>query len=81
MKDDLIFVGYRQFKSKSGNECNVLDFITKPKNTQDGKGVYVNNVSVFTTLEKYNTFKSSTKLLSIVSVSFEIVGNKVIYSI
>ena len=48
MKDDLIFVGYRQFKSKIGNECNVLDFITKPKNTQDGKGVYVNNVSVFT---------------------------------
>lgn len=81
MKDDLIFVGYRQFKSKSGNECNVLDFITKPKNTQDGKGVYVNNVSVFTSLDKYNSFISNNKLLSIVSLPFEIIGNKVRYSI
>ena len=81
MKDDWIFVGYRQFKSKIGNECNVLDFITKPKNTQDGKGVYVNNVSVFTSLDKYNSFINNNKLLSIVPLSFEIIGNKVRYSI
>lgn len=81
MKDDLIFVGYRRFTSKSNNLCNVLDFITKPKSTQDGKGMYISNVSVFTTEEKYNNFIANTKLLSIVSVSFEIVGNKVRYSI
>lgn len=81
MSDDLIFVGYRSFTSKSNNECNVLDFITKPKNTQDGKGVYVSNVSIFTDKDKYNGFIANHKLLSTVSVSFEIVGNKVRYSI
>ena len=30
MKEDLNFVGYRSFMSKSNNECHVLDFITKP---------------------------------------------------
>lgn len=79
MKDDLIFVGFRQFKSKSNNDCNVLDFITKPKMTQDGKGSYSNNVSVFTTPEKYSSFISANKLLSIVSLNFEIVGNRVRY--
>lgn len=81
MNDDLIFVGYRSFTSKSNNECNVLDFITKPKKTQDGKGVYVSNVSIFTDKDKYNSFIGNNKLLSTVSVSFEIIGNKVRYSI
>ena len=81
MKDDLIYVGYRQFKSKNGNECNVLEFITKPKITQDGKSCYVNNVSIFTTADKYSSFIANTKLLSIVQCSFEIIGNKVRYSI
>lgn len=79
MKDDLIFIGYRQFKSKNGNECNVLDFITKPRLSKDGNTAYSNNVSVFTTTEKYSQFKSANKLLSIVSLSFEIVGNRVRY--
>lgn len=81
MKDELIFVGYRNFTSKSNNECNVLDFITKPKATSDGKGIYVSNVSIFTDKEKFNSFINNTKLLSIVSVSFEIEGNKVRYHI
>ena len=80
MKDELIFVGYRQFTSKTNNECNVLDFITKPKNSSKG-GVYVNNVSIFTTKEKYEDFIHKTKLLSVVPVSVEIVGNKVRYDI
>lgn len=79
MKDDLIFIGYRQFKSKSNIDCNVLDFITKPKLTQDGKGAYSNNVSIFTTPDKYSQFISANKLLSIVSLNFEIVGNRVRY--
>ena len=79
MKDDLIFIGYRQFKSKSNIDCNVLDFITKPKLTQDGKGAYSNNVSIFTTPDKYSQFISANKLLSIISLNFEIVGNRVRY--
>ena len=81
MKDDLIFVGYRQFISKSNNQCNVLDFITKPKSTNDGKGMYVNNVSIFTDEEKYNNFINENKLLSVYTIPFEIVGNKVRYFI
>lgn len=81
MSDELIFVGYRSFTSKSNNDCNVLDFITKPKKTTDGKGVYISNVSIFCDKDKYNNFIANNKLLSTVSVSFEIVGNKVRYSI
>jgi hypothetical protein len=81
MKEDLIFVGYRSFMSKSNNECNVLDFITKPKLAADGESAYVSNVSVFTNKEKYENFIDNTKLLSIVPISFEINGNKVRYSI
>lgn len=81
MKDELMFVGYRQFTSKSNNECNVLEFITKPKKSDVSGSVYVSNVSVFTTPEKYVDFIQNTKLLSFVQVSFEIVGNKVKYSI
>lgn len=81
MKEDLIFVGYRSFMSKSNNECNVLDFITKPKLSSDGNTAYVSNVSVFTDEAKYSEFIRNTKLLSVVSVPFEINGNKVRYSI
>lgn len=81
MEEELIFVGYRQFTSKNNNVCNVLDFITKPKNRQDGKVVYTNNVSVFTTDEKYHNFITNVKILSTVKIPFEIVGNKVKYSI
>ena len=81
MKEDLIFVGYRSFMSKSNNECNVLDFITKTKLAADGESAYVSNVSVFTNKEKYENFIDNTKLLSIVPISFEINGNKVRYSI
>lgn len=81
MKDELMFVGFRHFTSKSNNECNVLDFITKPKKSDVSGDVYVSNVSVFTTKEKYDQFIQNTKLLSFVQVSFEIVGNKVKYSI
>lgn len=81
MKDDLIYVGYRTFMSKSGNKCNVLDFITKPKKTKNGDGVYVSNISVFTEEEKYFDFIKKNQLLSTVSVSFEIIGDKVRYNI
>lgn len=81
MKEDLIFVGYRSFMSKFNKECNVLDFITKPKLASDGESAYVSNVSVFTNKEKYENFIDNTKLLSIVPISFEINGNKVRYSI
>ena len=81
MKEDLIFVGYRSFMSKSNNECNVPDFITKPKLSADNNTAYVSNVSVFTDKAKYSESIRNTKLLSVVPVSYEINGNKVRYSI
>ena len=81
MQDDLIFVGYRNFTSKSNKNCYVLDFITKPKNLKNGSGVYVSNISVFTEEKKYMDFINKNKLLSIVTLPFEIVGNKVNYII
>lgn len=81
MQDDLIFVGYRRFTSKSNNECYVLDFITQPKELRNGSGMYVSQVSVFVEEKKYLSFVEKNKLLSIVTLPFEIVGNKVRYII
>lgn len=81
MKEDLIFVGYRAFTSKSNKECYVLEFITKPRKSPVSNGVYTSQVSVFTTSEKYDQFIENNKLLSIVQVPFEINGDRVHYSI
>lgn len=81
MKEELIFVGYRAFTSKSNKECYVLEFITKPRKSPISNGVYVSNVSVFTTVEKYDQFIENNKLLSIVQVPYEINGDKVRYSV
>lgn len=81
MNDELIFVGYRSFTSKSNKECNVLDFITKPKTSENGDFAFSSNVAIFTTKDKYDKFISNNELLDIVSVNFEIVAGKVRYII
>ena len=81
MQEELIYTGYRNFISKKNVDCYVLDFITKPKKRIDRDSVYVTPASIFVTKEQYEKFKQENKLLSIVKVSVEIVGNNVRYSL
>lgn len=82
MKDDLIFVGYRQFNSKKNNQDYfVIDFISKPKKSALNNNVTVSNIAVFTDKEKFSEFVQSHKLLETISVPFEIQGDKVKYFI
>ena len=81
MNDELIYTGYRIFTSKKGTQCHVLDFITKPKQTKDNKRIYVTPASIFVDDVTFSNFISNTKLLSIVKVTFEIVGNSVRYQL
>lgn len=80
MKQDLIFIGYRTFKSKNGNDCYVLDFLENPHKTQNGN-VVASNISVFTEPTKFGNFIKANELLKTVSVPFEISGDKVHYII
>ncbi len=81
MEEELIFVGYRAFTSKSNKDCYVLEFITKPRKSPVSNGVYISNISVFTTSDKYTHFIENNKLLSVVKIPFEINGDKVRYLI
>lgn len=81
MKDELIFSGYKAFKSKKGNDCYCLNFITLPKKITNGDGVYTTDVAVFCDKDKYSDFIKNNQLLSKVSVAFEIIGNRVKYFI
>lgn len=81
MKEELIFVGYRQFLSKKGSDCYVVDFITKPKKWASNNNVSVSNVTVFCEKEKFSDFVQNNKLLSTISVAFEIKGDRVHYFI
>ena len=79
MQDELIYTGYRNFLSKKNVDCYVLDFITKPKKRIDVNSVYVTPASIFVTKEQFEKFINDNKLLSIVKVNVEIVGNNVRY--
>ncbi len=79
MNDELIFTGYRIFTSKKGNNCNVLEFITKPKQSKDKKRVFVSPVSIFVEEKVFNNFIKNTQFLSFVKVSCELSGNNVYY--
>lgn len=79
MQEELIYTGYRNFMSKKNVDCYVLDFITKPKKRLDVDSVYITPASIFVTKEQYEKFKTENKLLSVVKVNVEIVGNNVRY--
>lgn len=82
MKEDLIFVGYRQFNSKKNNQDYfVIDFITKPKKSAVNNNVTATPIQVFVEKQKFSDFVQSHKLLETISVSFEIQGDKVRYFI
>ena len=81
MEQKLIFTGYHDFDGKNEKHYNVLDFITEPKVSEDGKRATVANVTIFTSEEKYSKFIKSVSLMSLVSVKCEINGDKVRYFI
>ena len=81
MEQKLIFTGYHDFDGKNGNHYYVLDFITEPKVSEDRKRATVANVTIFTNNEKYANFIEKVKLMSLVSVKYEINGDKVRYFI
>lgn len=79
MEKELIFTGYRNGIGKSKNEYYMLTFITPPVLSQKQDYAYSNNITVFTTKEKYNNFIKENGLLDKVLVSFEVNGDKVRY--
>lgn len=81
MKTSLQFVGYKAFNSKKGNACYRLDFLGAPQEYNDKSGFYSSSISIFCDKEKYTQFIKNTQLLSRVECSYEIAGNRVIYSI
>lgn len=81
MEETLIYTGYRSFVSKKDKRCNVLDFITLPKSSEDKSRVYVTPASIFVDDDVYSDFINNTKLLSQVKCKVNIVGNYVRYSL
>lgn len=81
MEQKLIFTGYHDFDGKNENHYYVLDFITEPKVSEDKKRASVVNVTIFTNEEKYSNFIKNIKLMSLVSVKYELNGDKVRYFI
>lgn len=81
MDKDLLFIGYRSFKSKSEKMCYILSFLTPPIVSQDGSSCYTTNVDIFTDEDKYNAFVKAHSILEYVKIQYDIVGDKVRYHI
>lgn len=81
MDKDLLFIGYRSFKSKSEKMCYILSFLTPPVVSQDGSSCYTTNVDIFTDEDKFNAFIKAHSILEYVKIQYDIVGDKVRYHI
>lgn len=77
----MLFCGYRNFKSKAGNDCYVLNFLTPVVVSKDNSRANSEIISVFTDDKKYNDFKNSVALMSQYDVIQDVQGSKVYYSI
>ena len=81
MEQKLLFIGYKSFTSKNGDDFYILSFLSEPVVSVDGKKAYCTDVDIFCDITKYNSFIKSNKLMDYVSIPFEIVGNRVKYNI
>lgn len=81
MDSDLLFVGYRSFKSKSEKMCYILSFLTPPTVSQDNSSCFTTNVDIFTDESKFNAFIKAHEILEYVKIQYDIVGDKVRYHI
>lgn len=79
MEKELILTGYKSGIGKSKKEYYMLTFITPPVISQNKDYAYSNNITVFTTKEKYQSFIKEYGLLDKVPVAFEVNGDKVRY--
>lgn len=78
-KQELLFIGFKSFKSKNEKQCCILSFLTKPINSK--MGCYCKPVDIFVTQQEYDSFLHENDIMSWVEVSFEIVGDKVRFKI
>lgn len=80
---DLVFIGYRSFKGKKDvNKIYfVLQFITIPVKSQDGKTAYCKSIDLFASENSYSDFISEHELLETVAIPYEINGDKVSFKI
>ena len=80
-KQLLIFKGYRYFNGKTDPSKTyfVLNFMTLPVVTEN-RG-YCQDIDIFVTKEVYNNFIKNNNLLDNIEVSYEIVGNRVQYTL
>lgn len=81
MAEELLFVGYRCFMSKKEKMCYILSFLTPPRESQDKSSCFTTQVDIFTDESKYKAFINNNAVLDFVKLNYEIVGDKVRYSI
>lgn len=79
MTEELLFVGYRCFMSKSENMCYILSFLTPPRESQDKNSCFTSRVDIFTDESKYKAFINNNNVLDFVKLNYEIIGDKVRY--
>lgn len=79
MEKELILTGYKSGIGKSKKDYYMLSFITPPVISKNQEYAYSNNITVFTTKEKYLSFIKEHGLLDKVPISFEVNGDKVRY--
>ena len=79
MTEELLFIGYRCFMSKSGNMCYLLNFLTPPRQSQDKNSCFTTQVDIFTDESKYKAFINNNSVLDFVKLNYEIAGDKVRY--
>ena len=79
MREELLFTGYRCFKSKSEKMCYILSFLTPPTVSQDGSSCFTTQVDIFVDESKYQAFIKAHGILEKVELGFEIRGDKVRY--
>ena len=79
MTEELLFTGYRCFKSKSEKMCYILSFLTPPRESQDKNSCFTSQVDIFTDESKYKAFINNNNVLDFVKLNYEIIGDKVRY--
>lgn len=78
---NMLFCGYRNFESKKGNNCFVLNFLTPVVVSQDNSRANSEIISIFTDEKKYFDFVRKNPVMSKYDVKQDVVGSKVYYSI